>query len=592
MNSEAKGTKRFTCRNEAAAFAVSLLFSLTVFFFSPAELYCRNPLDYLLGDREILLPMLLLSIAVTAGLMLFLNLVLLLHEKLFHVLLCILFGFTLAGYVQMTFYNQRIHTLDGSFSSVYPADLYGYVNFFVFFILLVLPPLVYAGVLSAKKQPKIQALSLLCLVLFAMQSAGFLSVYLVKIKSFGSENKHRIKYVSYDPLLSLSKEKNIIVFLMDTMDGYWTDAALELYPELNEMLDGFTYYQNNISVFPHTFPSVPEMLSGIPFQGESSFDYLDRVWSGRNLPQLLHEKEYTVNMVLDGSTCYQSCEQISRDVDNIREMDPPAYNYLGRNGIVGAQIRLSLMRMLPYLFKELPSGTLGSQFANDFIIMNSLPDDYHKEVSSKSDFNFYMYFQSHGIRTDSEKPVFDFCHLNGPHDHDFDFELNENYPLPESDKYTHKESMRIRTIRAEMDVIAAVLAQMKECGIYDQSTILILGDHGRSPKDSTDDYEHGLTGEILTALMIKPENAPHGKLKTDPDSALSNAFFTASILEYAGIEHSDFGLSYQDVISQHLIPERRWVLQQFTGFFSDPVLYGEYTIGGNARDFGNWRKTG
>lgn len=591
MNTASKTAGRFTLRNEAAACTVSVIFSLTIFFFASSELYCRNPLDYLLGDREILLPMLLFSAAAAAGLLLLLNLMLLLNEKLFHVLLCILFGMTLSGYVQMTFYNQRMHTLDGSFSPSYPSDLYGYINFGVWFLLPMLPLLVYAGAVSKNKQPKIQILSLLSAALLLMQGAGFFSVYTVKQKNFRSESGYRIKYISYDPMLSFSKEKNIVVFLLDTMDGYWTDTALKCYPEIGEMLDGFTYYQNNISVYPHTFPSVPEMISGVRYQNEPCLEYLDKVWSSQNLPGLLHASQYTVNMIPDGSTCFQSCGQISGSIDNLREMDPPAYNYLGENGIVPTQIRFSLMRMLPYILKEIPGSGLTSQFAEHFICMDDLPDDYHKTiVSAESDDRFYTYLLQHGIRTDSEKPVFSFYHLNGAHD--FGSVRDTDYTLTEKEGYTKKELKYAGTIRAEMDIVDTVLKQMKEQGIYDQSVILILGDHGHSPKDFTKQYEETLPGEILTALMIKPADAPHGALKTDPDTALSNAFFPASILEYAGIGHSEYGLSYQDVIASHANPARRWVYHEFTGSFTDPLPHGEYTVSGNARDFGNWKRTG
>ena len=588
MEKNTEKDKRFTLRNEIAALAAALLFSFTVFFFAPGELYCRNPLDYVLGDRQILLPMLLLALAVTAGLTLLGNLLMLINEKLFHGALCLLFGVTLAGYVQMTFCNRQMQQIDGNFSNVYPLDLHTYLNFFLMFLLIVLPLIVYAAFLSAKKQPKIQYLSGLCMLLMIMQSAGFFSVYIQKQKNVGKKEDYQVSYLSYDPMLSLSKEKNIMIILLDTMDGYWTDIALEAYPEIADMLEGFTYYQNNISVFPHTFPSVPQMLSGIDYQNQTCADYLDLIWNSRNLPQILHENNYTVNMILDGTTTFQNCGQIENAVDNIRKIDPPAYNYCGKDGIIPVQIRLALLRMLPYMMKEFVEGVDG-QLSNGFIVLENLPDDFHKTaVTAESDNRFYAYLQANGLRADSDKPVFAYYHLDGPHDNNM--ELESGYDLPDTEKYPKRDASHARTIRADLEIVDLMLKQMKELGIFDQTTILILGDHGHSPTDFDGFYHEDLPDEILTALMVKPEGAPHEKLKYDPDTALSNGFIPASVLEYAGIDHSEYGLSFQDVISQKLNPERRWVYHQFQGFFADPLLRGEYTVSGNARDFNNWKK--
>ena len=74
---------------------------------------------------------------------------------------------------------------------------------------------------------------------------------------------------------------------------------------------------------------------------------------------------------------------------------------------------------------------------------------------------------------------------------------------------------------------------MKFLGIYDNSTIIILGDHGRAPVELEVDNKPGLTSAITTALLVKPKNAPAENLKIDRDNELSNDFFAASVLEYA-----------------------------------------------------------
>ena len=121
--------------------------------------------------------------------------------------------------------------------------------------------------------------------------------------------------------------------------------------------------------------------------------------------------------------------------------------------------------------------------------------------------------------------------------------------------------------------------KMKEIGIYDNSTIILLGDHGADGKTST-------------SLLLKPKGAT-GSLQIDTEAELSDIYFGASILEAAGIPHDEFGISYFDIIGG-LSPVPR-ILYEYCGRTDYKKggrtidLYAIYEVTGNANDADNWR---
>ena len=124
------------------------------------------------------------------------------------------------------------------------------------------------------------------------------------------------------PMLSLSKKNNVIVFLTDRLDGNWMQEALDRYPELYDTFDGFTFYRNNISRNTNTYPSVPEMLSGLDYADLSQTDFIEKIWEENRLLKPLHDKGYRVNLLID-RFMYKNLEDVESYgfVDNIRRQN-------------------------------------------------------------------------------------------------------------------------------------------------------------------------------------------------------------------------------------------------------------------------------
>ena len=143
------------------------------------------------------------------------------------------------------------------------------------------------------------------------------------------------------------------------------------------------------------------------------------------------------------------------------------------------------------------------------------------------------------------------------------------------------------TTRGDFEILFYYFDQLKKLGIYDNTTIIVLGDHGRAPDEVEREGKEGLDSPIVTALLVKPANAESGKLKLDDKAELSLDFFPASVIEYAGIDHKDFGTSFNDVIEGGLHPDR-WLQTYEWGGYGKVIYKTLYKITGDARDFANW----
>lgn len=63
-------------------------------------------------------------------------------------------------------------------------------------------------------------------------------------------------------LLSLSREENVVVVMLDMFTGGFLPRILEEYPDLYDGLEGFTWYANTLSCSDNTFASIPAIVGG------------------------------------------------------------------------------------------------------------------------------------------------------------------------------------------------------------------------------------------------------------------------------------------------------------------------------------------
>ena len=570
---------RFTKKNEFQILSLSISLGFMLLFFTPVKLFVENPAAYNIELKYVAVTMLIAAIVTSFFLDGLLNLVLFINETAYNICVRLFFGALLAFSVQKLFFNN-VPILNVADSRYDKYKTITKVNTIIFFLIFTLPLIFYVVERFLPSLKKSWIITSVSALIFFIQLVG---AGIPTVKSLSnSDNKglHR-KYLSYEPALSMSSEENIVVFLVDRLDRIWMDEMLERYDEIYKEFDGFTYYQNNVSTGTSTFPTVPEMLTCKKYEYGEWQDYLSDAWSGDTIMSRLKENGYDVNLLPDRITTVSGMAQIDSQCDNILTFDESDVNlnYLGENGIMVTMSRLSAAELVPNQFKPKILYWMGANFSRGFVNFSSA--DYEPvryAVGIESELQIYDCLKKYGLNSDSENKTFSFIHLNGAHTPTP--QIASIYePTEEADLYT--------TIRGNFEILFEYFQQMKELGIYDNTTIIVLGDHGRVPREISGRGLIELDDSITTALLIKPAESASEPLKTDCKAELSIDHFSASILEYAGIDHGHLGYSYNDVIENNISHDRYIRTYDFGGY-GRMIYKSLYKITGDARDFDNW----
>lgn len=573
--------KRFTKKAELIIFALSASMSFILLLFSPVIVYMEAPEAFMVDVYSIVPPMLLVSAAATAVLAALLNLCLLIGKAVFRTAAGLLVGFETACTVQPLFFNRSMNVVLSTDRRYDGCKLGIFANSLLFWTIVLLPAViaVLAGYFPDMLEKVIR-----CRTALIAAAVLFLINGTVALGRTVSAHPDRYKgvqnsYLSYEPALSLSDKGNVVVFLTDRLDGVWMDELLEKYPALNEKFADFTFYQNNISVGTSTFPTVPQMLTNSQYNGEEWYDYLKKAWRGDTLTKRLSDNGYSVYLLPDSITTLSSVSQVRGQCDNIRECSGIKLNTFGKKGIVMNMTRLGTARVMPFAMKHKLQYWMGANFCRDMVRYPAMDDLEHKQASLENDLRFAEYLKKHSIKADSAKKTFSFIHLNCSHTVDDNIAGLHGFE-GENDVY--------KTTRGDFEILFEYFRQMKAAGVYDSSTIIVLGDHGRAPRELSGSTME-LDDAITAALLIKPAGAHGEALRKDSESELSIAYFAPGVLEYAGVDRSGFGVSYNDVINGSLKLPRFIRGYDFAGY-GRMVEKAAYTVSGDARDFSNWSR--
>jgi hypothetical protein len=419
-------------------------------------------------------------------------------------------------------------------------------------------------------------------VIIAMQTSGVISA-LPGYTAF--EFSH--SYLSYDGALELSQNENIIVFMPDRLDVQYMNLLLFRHPELHEQLDGFTYFRNNLSMYSNTFPSVTQMLTHEEYSldfNNNWGEYFGRAWGRRNFMDCLRDSGYVTTLLPDGITTFGHIDNIVNHADNVETTDTSALSFKPGK-ILNITLRISLARVAPYLLKEPLVKGIGFDFNNAFIEGGLDSDALPYVVGTDSDMMFYNRLRSTGLSTPHTENVFTFAHFYGAHGSGLKYDSDSGTVIEHQEGGTHLDSGR-----AFFAILNEYITQLKDLGIYDSSTIIIITDHGslRSAVWANGHSENDsvLLSPVSSTLLIKPRDS-RGALQLDVDAELSHINFAASVLEFAGLPHSEFGESYGDIIRNGGTQTRTFNLMWWVNFGHIRPI-SRFTIEGDANDFDNW----
>ena len=533
----------------ATGLSVALFFSCTLFVFAPFDLYMSNAEELWFPFSRIVPGFLILfavSVLATGGLCA------IFRGKLFDLYVSCLFGITIALYLQGNFLNIDYGTLNGADIPWERYGAYSLLNTGVHICIFSLPFLL----LWISKNAWKGALRFISFVLTAMELFTLGFVYFTK-KPHPIEAEYGL---SWDGALTFSKEDNIVVILLDTFDNKLIQPLLEDDPACLDFLNGFTYYRNTLGTYKFTYPSMTAHMTGELWYCDGTYtdrsDYLNAAWEHDELFTGLHEMGYDTRVL----GTWQYLGQARPDLIDNYEYDPQIVTDYA--GLIEKMFQFTLFRYLPHVLK--PGFWLYTGEFNAYKQLN---------IYQLLDVYSYNRIREEKLSATCDKKAFRMYHFAGMH---LPYTLSEDVTTIDA-----SEGNMLRQAKGSLRIANELISQMKQIGVYDQSTIILMADHGT--------VHDGIPDDAFNPIFFVKQKGETGEMRTS-DAPVWLMDMKATILDAAGFSaYREYGRSVFDLSETE---ERdRWFLCTHPTDENGAGLT-EYVIHGDANDYSNWIRTG
>lgn len=487
-------------------FPVVLFLNATYAIFTPSSLFLNNIEEFSVSYLKILPVILVVALLLTLGV--YLAVIWFINENNVIFISALIFALTLGLYFQGNFLNPKFSALDGTqiIWSDYAAEAIISVLFWCICIL----GSFFAVCFQKDKMEKVikYASYFLSLVQLISLAVLILANPLDKSTDYGMLKEGEFV---------LGKKENIVMFVVDTLQ---TDTMNEyLMSEAYDAgLDDFTFFTDNVSGGAPTEQALPLLLTGYEYDPRQlEEEYMKEAWQETTLYDDLHSNGYDVRLYTDAKLLPGCSEEMA---DN--------YGVIGSHWVnnypqFGMQLyKLVNFYLFPQPFKRffwLSTNEIADEIAYTF-------DGCSDRVGEQP--LFYQEMRaSQGLKTDYEKAfrVYHFYGVHEPRYMNADLELIAEAGVSEQD-----------ALQGVMKIIYAYLGEMKKAGVYDNSMIIILGDHGRHEKGNM---------ENNSAVLVKRPGESHALEYSSAPIHFRNV--VATIASNISDDYSKYGPGVYDI---------------------------------------------
>ena len=296
-------------------------------------------------------------------------------------------------------------------------------------------------------------------------------------------------------IFSLSKTKqNVVVLMLDRAINSFFPILLDYYPQLREQFGGFTYYPNTISFNDRTLMGAISVFGGYEYtptqmNKRSDIPLKDKQHEGlKMLPKIFQNAGYNsvftdppyagyswipdVSVLTDDGI---GCELLEARYTNLWLKEKrPEQKSSGKVDLMS----FSFFRMFPVIIREafyndgnyMGTGSINidTKFLNGFSVLDYLPQLFSYDSDKGGCMIIY--------NGTTHEPVFlpnDSYIVPGAID---ESDIRTDYKLPFNDKNT---LCHFYTNLVALKRVGIWLDTLREKGVYDNTKIIIVADHGR-----------------------------------------------------------------------------------------------------------------
>ena len=552
------GDKRTYRSRLLIAAAVSFALCFTVLFFGPFEIAVFNGESLVFGLSEVVKSMLPMALIVFAALALALPL---LRGRIFDAAVGFLFGLLVAAYLQANVFGNALGALTGDGFVWNRMAKKMLLNLLVWALIIAVPFIVH----MINREIWRKVLIFGSLLLIVMQGAA---LAVMPFSTSWPKGENKKYYLSMANFTEYSKRSNTVVFLLDRLDYDYIKEVINDKPDFFERLDGFTSYTNAISSYARTRPGGNSILTG---GGEGAYikeaeDYFVDSWNqgDRHILDDLAAGGYTVDIYDLMEDMFGRGEPFDGKVDNLTDSS----RIFKRGKIRDGMLQLSLYRYTPVVMKpffwcytdDINNGVMKS-VENSQLMYEIDETIFDSEISS--------------FTTNDDRKYLKFYHFMGSH---------TPYTLDENGHKSDKDTNVVAQTEGCFNILYRAFDKMKEMGIYKDTAILILADHGTPIDDARPVLKATCIG-----MFYKPAGAEGTPLAVN-NAPVSLENIPATILKSCGLGYEAYG-SAIDEIAQDADVVRKFYKSVLTkeNLYHETYVH-EYDIVGDAKDFDNWKE--
>ena len=555
-NVKRKLTDIIRSTGNGAVIAISTCFLL--FVYAPTELFLTNQSSFWF-TLYTMLPAVLRTFAVTVLasvlLLFFCNLI---SHTLYQIASA---GFALlmiCSYIQGTFLIFGLPGLDGLAIdwNQYQASRYKSIGLWIIMLIVFI---VLIRIFHLRKFLKAAGIVSFCMALMLL-----VTLFTLSLSSRDSLNKD-VLTATTENMFEMSEDTNFIILLLDAVDAptlnqMIADGKME---GLEDTFEDFTYYTNTVGAYSCTKHAVPYILSGFWYENDRTYnDYLNTVFKESPVFQALENDSY--RMGLYDSELNPTAEG---NLDRFENMQPVRAEVTSYFRFAKLLVKLGGIKFAPYDLKPYCYA-----IAYNFGKIRKLPDSYDFDVFAWGDRTFYDDLQTTEITTTSEK-CFRFIHLEGAHapfcyDKDLNIVESSDYPT---------------CIQASMTLTDSYLKKLKEAGVYDNSVIIVMADHGFNSELS----DEGRTFEARQNPILFVKGVGEHHPYTTSDIPLSFSDLPASFINLMEGQSGEEAFAWTEGQQR----ERRYLYYDLNDGVGEKHMV-EYIQTGHASDLSTLIRTG
>ena len=364
--------------------------------------------------------------------------------------------------------NQHLGTMDGVEPVWSEHRVFGTINLIIW-IAIVLTPIALKKLVPTHFSKIISSVTGIVLFLEVLATISMLV-------SAGPNAWSRLEnsyYVDGSKQFQFSKEKNVILFVMDKLSSNYVEQCFEGYPETKEIVKDFIWYADACSNYHSTFLGLSHELTGVYTPGSQSnnhYEMFEKMWhskSSESFYKQINDSGYDARFYISQTDFIIGTEDCYHDYFSNIQVKDIIYD-IDYDSLHDCLRQMSAFSFVPYFAKK------HFFYSFDFFdnIVQKHVSDYPTKLEScpsKPD-RFLEKMISMGISTNADKPILAYYYTLGTHDPWYYDEKCNRAEVPFDNP--------IPTTRCCFYILSEFIRLLKKEGVYDNTAILLCSDHG------------------------------------------------------------------------------------------------------------------